>query len=83
MGGMFTLLKVREGLGRHDYKDPGWYQHPPGTLAREWTGELPPAPRAPGAPPARPAAPAMPQHEHGMQHEGHVMEVKRGGAHQH
>lgn len=31
MGGMFTILKVRDGLT--DYKDPGWYQHPAGTLA--------------------------------------------------
>jgi len=33
MGGMFTVLKVREGLAHGDYKDPGWYQHPPGTVA--------------------------------------------------
>jgi len=31
MGGMFTVLKVREHLG--SYADPGWYQNPPGTLA--------------------------------------------------
>ena len=36
MGGMFTTMKVRKGLARGDYKDPGWYQHPPGTLAYEW-----------------------------------------------
>ncbi|MCX7626976.1 MAG: copper oxidase [Methylophilaceae bacterium] len=35
MGGMFTLLKVREGLARDDYRDPGWYRHPPETLARK------------------------------------------------
>jgi manganese oxidase len=35
MGGMFTVLKVRDGLTRHD--DPGWYVHPPGTLARKVT----------------------------------------------
>jgi manganese oxidase len=35
MGGMFTVLKVREGAGREDYGDPGWYRHPPGTVARE------------------------------------------------
>ncbi len=23
MGGMFTVMKIREGLGRDDYKDPG------------------------------------------------------------
>ena len=32
MGGMFTILKVREGLASYD-KDPGWYQNPPGTVA--------------------------------------------------
>ncbi|HEX8339977.1 MAG TPA: multicopper oxidase domain-containing protein [Tepidisphaeraceae bacterium] len=33
MGGMFTILKVRENLpGGHD-QDPGWYRDPPGTLA--------------------------------------------------
>ena len=31
MGGMFTLLKVREHLTSYD--DPGWYKHPPGTVA--------------------------------------------------
>lgn len=31
MGGMFTILKVRDQLA--SYADPGWYQHPPGTVA--------------------------------------------------
>ena len=31
MGGMFTILKVREGL--KGYADPGWYDAPAGTLA--------------------------------------------------
>ena len=39
MGGMFSVVKVREGLARGDYKDPGWYQHPSGTVAYEWTGQ--------------------------------------------
>jgi hypothetical protein len=34
MGGMFTVLKIRENLAAGDYRDPGWYQHPPGTVAR-------------------------------------------------
>jgi len=46
MGGMFTVVKVREGLARNDYADPGWYKHPPGTIAYEWTGELPKLARA-------------------------------------
>jgi hypothetical protein len=45
MGGMFTVVKVRETLARNDYRDPGWYQHPPGTLAYEWKGEAPRAER--------------------------------------
>ena len=31
MGGMFTILKIREGITSYD--DPGWYQQPPGTSA--------------------------------------------------
>jgi len=31
MGGMFTILKVRENLT--GYEDPGWYKSPPGTQA--------------------------------------------------
>jgi hypothetical protein len=41
MGGMFTVVKVREGLAHNDYRDPGWYKHPKGTVAYEYTGELP------------------------------------------
>jgi len=33
MGGMFTVMKVRQGL--RSYADPGWYENPPGTLASE------------------------------------------------
>ncbi len=32
MGGMFTILKIRENLGSYD-EDPGWYDHPAGTVA--------------------------------------------------
>jgi hypothetical protein len=32
MGGMFTIVKVREGLADRS-KDPGWYEHPKGTVA--------------------------------------------------
>ena len=45
MGGMFTVVKIREGLARGDYKDPGWYRHPQGTVAYEWTGATPVADR--------------------------------------
>ena len=59
MGGMFTVVKIREGLARNDYKDPGWYKHPQGTVAYEWTGAAPiaaevqPAERKSAAPTAR------------------------------
>ena len=49
MGGMFSVVKVREGLARDDYKDPGWFEHPPGTVAYEWTGEPQNADRVPPA----------------------------------
>jgi hypothetical protein len=40
MGGMFTLLKVREKLENRN-ADPGWYRHPPGTVAdKAQPGEL-------------------------------------------
>jgi FtsP/CotA-like multicopper oxidase with cupredoxin domain len=40
MGGMFSVIKVRRDQKAGDYSDPGWFKHPAGTLAREWTGEL-------------------------------------------
>ncbi len=43
MGGMFTVVKVREGLAANDYNDPGWYQHPQGAVAYEWQGDAPAA----------------------------------------
>jgi hypothetical protein len=41
MGGMFSILKVRNDQKPGDYRDPGWYTHPPGTVAYEFTGSLP------------------------------------------
>jgi hypothetical protein len=35
MGGMFALIKVREDLAANDYRDPGQYQHPAGSVAHE------------------------------------------------
>ncbi|MCX7033293.1 MAG: copper oxidase [Arenimonas sp.] len=34
MGGMFTVVKVRDDQAPGDYSDPGWYRHPAGTVAR-------------------------------------------------
>ena len=33
MGGMFTIIKIRENLASYD--DPGWYRHPERTVARK------------------------------------------------
>ena len=41
MGGMFSMVKVRKDQPDDDYSDPGWYEHPPGTVAFEYNGELP------------------------------------------
>jgi manganese oxidase len=50
MGGMFTLLKVRHDQPPGDYRDPGPFEHPAGTVAYEFAGSLPqpsrPAPSA-------------------------------------
>jgi hypothetical protein len=34
MGGMFTVVKVRDDLAPGDFSDPGWYRNPAGTVAR-------------------------------------------------
>ena len=55
MGGMFSVLKVREGLAANDYADPGPYKFPSGTVAYEWKGD------AEAVPPSSAAQPASPQ----------------------
>lgn len=35
MGGMLTVVKIRADIEPGDYRDPGWYQHPAGTVAYE------------------------------------------------
>ncbi|MFG6447321.1 multicopper oxidase family protein [Roseateles sp. BYS180W] len=40
MGGMFSVLKVRKDQKPGDYRDPGWYKHPKGEVAFEWSGAL-------------------------------------------
>ncbi len=75
MGGMFTVVKVREGLDAKDYKDPGWYKHPPGTVAFEYNGPnsaLAPAAKAP------PQAPPQPKNGKGATKGG--APGKRSGA---
>ena len=52
MGGMFTLLKVRRGQKPGDYTDRAWFRHPAGSVAHEFTGELPAPSRQPASAPA-------------------------------
>ncbi len=69
MGGMFTLMKVRRNQQPGDYKDPGWFRHPAGTVAHEYTGE-PPAPSRAAAPaPAKAGVDVKVRKPTG--HEGH------------
>jgi FtsP/CotA-like multicopper oxidase with cupredoxin domain len=49
MGGMFTVLKVRDNQAKDDYCDPGWYDSPKGTTAWLYEGEEPEAVRAESA----------------------------------
>lgn len=60
MGGMFSMLKVRKNQKPGDYRDPGWYKHPAGTVAYEWTGALPDPARPRAGSKALPAATAGP-----------------------
>jgi manganese oxidase len=70
MGGMFTMMKIREGLEVGDYSDPGPYKHPPGTVAYEVnrTANEPPRPpensstRRPAA--VRPGSKTTPKAHH-------------------
>jgi FtsP/CotA-like multicopper oxidase with cupredoxin domain len=75
MGGMFSVVKVREGLARDDYGDPCPYRHPEGTVAYEVANTDPAAaPTAPqrgsrGAPAAevtviKPGTRSSPPHRH-------------------
>jgi FtsP/CotA-like multicopper oxidase with cupredoxin domain len=65
MGGMFSVVKVREALSATDYADPGWYRHPEGTVAWEWTGDTPEPARS-SEPATQPPKPRQSGHgDHG------------------
>jgi manganese oxidase len=75
MGGMFSVVKVREGLAAGDFKDPGPYKHPAGTVAYEFNGDVGPAPHRTESTTTRPPAvefnvikpgtnPSTPPHNH-------------------
>ena len=63
MGGMFTVLKVRDELKGH--ADRGWYKHPKGTLAYRVSSDPGLAPAASTKPQDMPAMPDMPGMKHG------------------
>jgi hypothetical protein len=69
MGGMFTLMKIREGLAANDYRDPGAYKHPPGTIAYEIETPSASPPRQNG--PATSTPPAAKVVRPGNTHKGH------------
>ena len=68
MGGMFSVIKVRDDLAPGDYRDPGWYRHPPGTVAQCISRDPDfgnPVRRAPLPPATAPVSTAKPGgHEH-------------------
>ena len=68
MGGMFTAVKVRDDIRPGDYRDPGWYRHPPGTVAYEYAGPL----TQPARPAGTPTAPAR---------DGRTMNVRKPSGH--
>lgn len=39
MGGMFSVVKVRDGIADRDFSDPGWYDYPEGTVAYKFDPE--------------------------------------------
>ncbi len=78
MGGMFSVVKVRRDQKRGDYTDPGWFKHPEGTVAHEWTG--------PTAEPARfksEGGQSMPAQGKPAAGEVRVQKPKTGGGHAH
>ena len=70
---MFTLVKIRDGLARDDYKDPGWYKHPDGSVAYEWGGDRPASERAPSKTPDGASSSSS---------SNQPLNIKRGGAHE-
>jgi manganese oxidase len=81
MGGMFSILKVRADQKAGDYSDPGWYKHPKGEVAYEWTGSLPdPARFAADKPPVATSIPLAPAVTHKTKVE---VQVRKPTDHKH
>jgi FtsP/CotA-like multicopper oxidase with cupredoxin domain len=67
MGGMFTVVKVRDNQAPGDYRDPGWFKHPQGTVAHPYDGDVAEPVRAPYQHPG----PASLQVRRPGDHQGH------------
>jgi manganese oxidase len=81
MGGMFSVFKVRRDLAPGDYRDPGWYRHPAGSVAHEADSAAAPVQAPRGEHPA--GASAMPR---AVAPAGDIeVQVRKpaGGAHDH
>jgi len=75
MGGMFSVLKVRRDQKPGDYTNPGWFKHPPGTVAHEVDGAMAAPARARDA-----GASAMPA-AHKAPAGNIEVQVRKPGAH--
>jgi manganese oxidase len=71
MGGMFTVVKIREGLAPDDYGDPGSYKHPAGTVAYEYQGEAQAPRRHDGPSQPGPAPGHSGEQRPKIDHQGH------------
>ena len=71
MGGMFTLVKIREGLAAGDYTDPKPYKHPAGTVAYEVESPAPTPARAGNRNPSSTSAPKAVRPTGKSNHSGH------------
>jgi len=78
MGGMFSMIKVRKDLKRGNYQDPGWFNHPPGTVAYEFKGTMP-AHQDGAAQPAAASPGSMPRVTQGSDLEVRVRKPGGGG----
>ncbi|MBB5209771.1 multicopper oxidase family protein [Chiayiivirga flava] len=70
MGGMFTVIKVRDDLARGDYADPGWYAHPRGTVASRVDASTLGEPVRRVAPPRSPPTHEATPVDHSKMHHG-------------
>ena len=71
MGGMFSVLKVRSDQPKGDYRDPGWFKHPAGSLAHEVAAGTAPVSSSAGSAPSSATGGTTPQMEVTVRRGGH------------